>query len=270
MKSLINTAIVVMVLLSTSAAQAQFTPQRKTRGTSTAGEAMPNSTRAQGTNQQRALIVQMTRQALAQQAQTMRQTRTTPQVAAAITNYAPASTAARSYGQGGDSCETAIAAAERKYRLPPYLLHAIALTESGQNNRPYPYAMNIMGQGYYARSIEEMVNVVMRYGAGSSIDVGCVQVNLRYHGRRFSDWRTLLYPTANAEYAAYHLLELFREKGSWSAAVGAYHSRTPWRGANYACLVSRRYGQIFGANRTGCGPDINMMTAYLYRTIGTR
>lgn len=184
-----------------------------------------------------------------------------------ITSYAPTNQAAISTMVAPGGCEQAIARAERKYNLPPYLLLAIAITESGRNNRPNPLAMNIMGRSHYARSPQEVVSIVQRYGSRSSIDIGCAQINLKYHGARFPDWTSLIQPEANAEYAAYHLTELRREMGSWSRAVSAYHSRTPWRGMNYACLVSRRYGQIFGDNRRGCGPNIEMLTAYLYRTV---
>ena len=167
---------------------------------------------------------------------------------------------------GDSDCGRAIAAAERKYGIPPHMLHAIALTESGREGQPYPWAMNIKGRAHYAGSPQEMVNIVNQHGTSSSIDIGCTQVNLKWHGHRFADWRSLIDPQTNADYAAYHLLELRREFGGWSKAVSAYHSRTSWRGANYACAVSRNYGRIFGDNRPGCGPDIEMLAARLTRT----
>ena len=164
---------------------------------------------------------------------------------------------------GDSDCSRAIAASETKYGIPPHMLRAIALTESGREGEPYPWAMNIMGRAHYASGPDEMVQIVNNYGSRASIDIGCTQINLKYHGHRFADWRSLLDPQTNADYAAYHLLELRREFGSWSKAVSAYHSRTSWRGANYACTVSRNYGKIFGDNRKGCGPDIEMLAAYL-------
>lgn len=173
----------------------------------------------------------------------------------------------RGYDTMGGSCEIAITNAERQYNLPPYILHAIAVTESGRNGRPYPFAMNIQGRSHYANNANEMVDIINGYGPRPSIDVGCVQVNLKYHGHRLGDWRRLIDPATNAQYAAFHLVELFREFGSWSAAVAAYHSRTQWRGVNYACLVSRNYGQILGDYRQGCGPSIEHLAAYLYANV---
>ena len=164
-------------------------------------------------------------------------------------------------------CNTAIANAERKYGIPPYMLRAIAITESGREGQPYPWAMNIQGRAHYAKDPQEIVSIVNRYGSRSSIDIGCAQVNLKWHAHRFADWKSLIDPQTNADYAAYHLLELRREFGNWSRAVSAYHSRTGWRGANYACSVSRNYGRILGDTRSGCGPDIEMLAAHLVRNI---
>lgn len=167
---------------------------------------------------------------------------------------------------GNSDCSVAITNAERKYGIPPHMLRAIAITESGRNGEPYPWAMNIKGRAHYASNPQEMVSIVNSHGSRSSIDIGCAQINLKYHGHRFTDWTNLIDPQTNADYAAYHLLELRREFGGWSKAVAAYHSRTSWRGANYACAVSRNYGRIFGDDRKGCGPDIEMLAAHLVRT----
>ena len=187
----------------------------------------------------------------------------------AVTAYAPSAGYGIGYARDWtpDDCERSIRKAERKYALPPYLLAAIALTESGRDGKPSPLAMNIAGRTYFASDTGEMETVVARNGGeGASIDVGCVQVNLRWHAARFKNWRSLLVPMYNAEYAALYLTELKRRYGSWNAAVGAYHSRTPWRSANYACLVSRRWSQIFGSQRSGCGADIEAMARLMYAT----
>lgn len=166
-----------------------------------------------------------------------------------------------------DDCSSAIANAEKKYSIPPHMLQAIAITESGRGGKPDPWAMNIKGRAYYASGPQEVVNIVASHGSSSSIDIGCTQINLRWHGHRFSDWRQLLDPVTNAEYAAYHLTELKREFGGWSKAVSAYHSRTSWRGAQYACKVSSNYGKLFGDNRSGCGPDIDILASYLQNRV---
>lgn len=187
----------------------------------------------------------------------------------AVTNYAAGNVSGYGNDWNSDDCEKSIRLAEKKYNLPPYLLHAIALTESGRGGRPSPMAMNIGGRTYIASSTMDMKNTVASNGGStSSIDIGCLQVNLKYHAKRFRNWESLLVPIYNAEYAALYLKELKKEFGTWSAAVGAYHSRTPWRSADYACVVSRRWSQIFGWTKSGCGAAIDPMARLMYQTYG--
>lgn len=195
-----------------------------------------------------------------------------PSAQRALTEYAPAGPVQQGYGRDWtpDDCERSIRKAEIRYGLPPYLLHAIALTESGRGGRPTPTAMNIQGRAYFATGTRDMEAVVARFGVRSSIDVGCMQVNLKYHAGRFRDWRSLLIPEYNAEYAALYLTELRKRYGTWNGAVGAYHNKTPWRAANYACLVSRKWSQMFGSSRPGCGASIEAMARYMYRSYAAR
>jgi hypothetical protein len=187
----------------------------------------------------------------------------------AIAAYAPTTPTTRGYGvdMTPDTCEFYIRQAERQYGIPPYLLHAISLTESGRGGRPNPYAMNLGGRAYSAPDVATMVSVASANWGSRNVDVGCMQISLNHHASRFYDWRTLLNPQYNVEYAAYYLAELHHELGTWTRAVGAYHSRTPWRGANYVCLVTRRWGQIFGSDRPGCGPNLEQMAQLLYRNV---
>lgn len=187
----------------------------------------------------------------------------------AVTNYTAGNVSGYGNDWTSDHCEKSIRLAEKKYKLPPYLLHAIALTESGRGGRPNPMAMNIGGRTYIATSTADMKSTVGNSGGSTaSIDVGCLQINLKYHAKRFRNWDSLLVPIYNAEYAALYLTELKKEFGTWNAAVGAYHSRTPWRSADYACVVSRRWSQIFGWEKAGCGAAIDPMARLMYQTYG--
>ena len=183
----------------------------------------------------------------------------------AIAAAAPAQQFSSGNDMTPDKCEYHIRLAERQYGIPPSLLQAISLTESGKGGRPNPYAMNIGGKGYSASNVNEMIRIANSNWGVQNVDVGCMQISLKHHADKFQDWRTLLNPKYNVEYAAYYLTQLKRELGTWTRAVGAYHSRTQWRGANYVCLVTRRWGQIYGSNRSGCGPNLEMMAQLLYR-----
>jgi hypothetical protein len=84
-------------------------------------------------------------------------------------------------------CESAIAQQERAQRIPPQLLHAISIVESGrwskgeQENTAWPWTVMAEGKGRYLPSksaaIRE-VRALQRRGI-RNIDVGCMQVNMK-------------------------------------------------------------------------------------------
>lgn len=60
-----------------------------------------------------------------------------------------------------------------------------------------------------------------------SIDVGCMQVNLRHHPDAFKDLDAAFDPAQNVKYAAQFLSRLNHQQGTWHKAVAHYHSATP-------------------------------------------
>lgn len=139
---------------------------------------------------------------------------------------------------GSDSalvCHREISAVERMAGIPVQLLESIALTESGRfhkgaNRRvAWPWTINVEGKGYYFDTKEEAVAAVRRHQAQGirSIDVGCMQINLRHHPNAFPNIETALDPATNVRYAARFILDLRNQTGTWSGAVGNYHSATP-------------------------------------------
>jgi hypothetical protein len=130
-------------------------------------------------------------------------------------------------------CEQAIVAGARRGGVPPEVLHAIALTETGRKAggrvRPYPWAINREGKGHWFKSREEALAFAEQSLAAGrrSFDVGCVQINFRWHGHAFPSLDDMFDPEWTATYAAQFLRTLYEERGSWSAAAGAYHSLTP-------------------------------------------
>lgn len=130
-------------------------------------------------------------------------------------------------------CERAIVTGARRGGVPVEILHAIALTETGRNLggrlRPSPWAINREGKGHWFKSREEALEFAKASIAAGrpSFDVGCVQINYRWHGHAFPSIDAMLDPEWTATYAAQFLRTLYEERGSWSAAAGAYHSLTP-------------------------------------------
>ena len=60
-----------------------------------------------------------------------------------------------------------------------------------------------------------------------NIDLGCMQLNIRWHARYFTSIEAMLSPFENVSYAAKYLEQLYRETGSWEKTVKYYHSRNP-------------------------------------------
>lgn len=148
-----------------------------------------------------------------------------------------------------DTCLPYIQDRETALAMPRGLLLAVALTESEQNGRPHPFAMNIGGRAHYASSAAEMRQVISSNGGGfePNIDVGCMQISLRHHADRFRDPDILLEPRYNVAYGAFYLQELYERYGTWTRAVAHYHSGNQERQTRYICRVFRNMVRIGAA-----------------------
>lgn len=130
-------------------------------------------------------------------------------------------------------CDHAAKRAARTEGVPLDVLRAITRVETGRSRdgrlQPWPWAINVEGQGYwFASEVEAKAYVFDIFKAGRrSFDIGCFQINYRWHGKAFRSIDAMFDPHENARYAARFLKDLHAELGSWPAAAGAYHSRTP-------------------------------------------
>ncbi len=148
-------------------------------------------------------------------------------------------------------CDTAVTSAEYTARLPPRLLGAIAVVESGRLDsatgqiRPWPWTINAEGIGQFFPTKAQAIAAVMALQARGvrSIDVGCLQVNLMFHPDAFATLDQAFDPASNARYAARFLTTLNATAHDWPRAIGAYHSQTPALGADYRVLVMERWQQ---------------------------
>lgn len=130
-------------------------------------------------------------------------------------------------------CDSAAIQASRVSNVPLSVLKAIARTESGitVNNKfaPWPWTVNSEGRGVRFSSAEEAIEYVglNRQRGVSNIDIGCFQINYKWHGANFSSVQEMFNPYQNALYAANFLATLYQEFEDWTEAAGAYHSRKP-------------------------------------------
>lgn len=139
------------------------------------------------------------------------------------------------------ACRRAIVAAEPGSGVPPGLLSAIALVESGRSDprsgriEPWPWTWNSEGEGHTAPTREAAVQEVSALLAQGrhSVDVGCMQVNLLHHPDAFRGLEEAFDPAANVRYAIAFLKELRTRTGNWADAVANYHSAETERGLAY-------------------------------------
>lgn len=131
-------------------------------------------------------------------------------------------------------CGTAVQAAETQYTLPNGLLFAISQVESGRpvgdgtSRRPWPWTVQAENQSHFFGTKAAAIRWVEQAQARgvTSIDVGCMQVNLMYHPHAFRTIADAFDPTQNANYAARFLISLHAQTKDWTQAAGAYHSQT--------------------------------------------
>ncbi len=137
-------------------------------------------------------------------------------------------------------CDRAARQAALSEGVPLDVLRAITRVETGRHRdgqvMPWPWAINLEGKGFWFNSEVEAKSFVFKvFKAGArSFDVGCFQINYRWHGHRFRSIDAMFDPAENATQAARFLKELHDELGTWSAAAGAYHSRTQSLAAKYS------------------------------------
>jgi hypothetical protein len=141
---------------------------------------------------------------------------------------------------------------ERTEDIPPGLLQAVALAESGRvhpvhgDARPWPWTVRSGPDSFYLPSKELALSKVqeLRAAGRSNIDVGCMQINLGYHGSAFASLDHAFDPPRNVAYGARFLTQLRDETRSWAKATGRYHSADADRGQAYRARVWRLWRDL--------------------------
>lgn len=131
-------------------------------------------------------------------------------------------------------CLTEARRAEAQHGIPEGLLQSISRVEAGRKTvtgefMPWAWTLNDRGEGLFFDSREAaMRHLETAVAAGEhSVDVGCMQVNTKWHMGGFHELGDMLDPVQNADYAAGFLLDLHEAHQSWDEAVKHYHSAKP-------------------------------------------
>ncbi len=147
-------------------------------------------------------------------------------------------------------CHSAAQQAASESGVPLQLLQALMLTETGRARgdgglEPWPWALNRGGKSLWFTTRAEALTYLetaLQEGV-TNIDIGCFQLNWRWHGDAFASPDAMLQPAANADYAARLVARLHAKTGDWMTAAAAYHSSTP----AYAERYMARFGPIYAA-----------------------
>lgn len=134
-----------------------------------------------------------------------------------------------------EDCEAIAAKAGLAAGLPDGILPAISRVESSYKGRAWPWTLNQGGNGtYHATKADALaaLNDILASGV-KNVDLGCMQINWRWHSQAFLDAETMIDPFNNTLYAATFLAKLFEKTGDWDIAIGLYHSNDPARSAAY-------------------------------------
>jgi hypothetical protein len=147
-------------------------------------------------------------------------------------------------------CEDAADMATAHLNIPGHILRAIALTETGRNVdgrlRPWPWVLNVGGDAVWfqtqAAAVDHANNLIA--SGVTNFDIGCFQLNFRWHAANFDSLNSMIDPDNNALYAARFLTQKFASLGSWGDAVGAYHSATTAHASAYLARFQEIYSNI--------------------------
>lgn len=142
-------------------------------------------------------------------------------------------------------CLQEILKAQARYNIPDNLLLAIGIQEAGRRVNGeitiWPWTANARGKGVFFDTKQDLETWVRQTQSSvtQSVDVGCMQVNQKWHARQFSSLEEATDPKSNVDYAARFLLSLYRETRDWWQAAGRYHSSTE----SYKSVYLQKLGQ---------------------------
>ena len=159
-------------------------------------------------------------------------------------------------------CEREMVRAAQANDIPLNVLYAVGLTETGRKGTLNPFDMNVDGRAVSSASLSEALAKfdAERARGAQLIDIGCMQINHRWHAADFHSVTEMFDPALNVRYAANFLKELRAREGTWTLAVARYNAGPNNEPAQkkYVCAVIRNMvasgmGQWTPNARAFCG-----------------
>ena len=140
-------------------------------------------------------------------------------------------------------CENTIESVELQTDIPNGLLLSIGKAEAIRkiNNKYiiWPWTINHAGKSLFFDNKEQMKNYVFKNlkRKDFNIDVGCMQINIKWHKNNFKKISDMFEVNPNISYAASFLKQLKNKHGSWDKAIKHYHSSDPKKNNPYLIKV---------------------------------
>jgi len=130
--------------------------------------------------------------------------------------------------------------AEKTHGLPDGILQSISTVEASRiqadgSYRAWPWTLNDAGKGLFFDSPQQVLEYLDANltHPDTSIDVGCMQINTKWHGAFFETIDEMLDPASNVAYAASFITDLYHAHGNWDDAIRHYHSNEAKRNGPY-------------------------------------
>jgi len=147
-------------------------------------------------------------------------------------------------------CENTIESIELQTDIPKGLLFGIGKAEAIRkiNNKYiiWPWTINHAGKSLFFENKEQMKNYVFKNLKRNdfNIDVGCMQINIKWHKNNFKKISDMFEVNPNISYAASFLQQLKNKHGSWDKAIKHYHSSDPKKNKPYLIKVKSFWKKV--------------------------
>jgi len=134
-----------------------------------------------------------------------------------------------------NSCKANIERTAKDLDVSGEVLKAIAQVESDYN----PYAVNFEGKSFIFDNRSDALKFVKgKLAMGKkSIDVGCMQINLKYHPTAFEHLEDAFVADKNVAYGAKYLKKLYMQEHNYGKAIALYHASEKQYQKNYLCRI---------------------------------
>ncbi len=149
-------------------------------------------------------------------------------------------------------CENTIESVELQTDIPKGLLLGIGKAEAIRkiNNKYiiWPWTINHAGRSLFFDNKKQMSNYIFKHLKRNdlNIDVGCMQVNIKWHKNNFKKISDMFEIDPNIFYAASFLKQLKNKHGSWDKAIKHYHSSDPKKNNPYLIKVKNFWEKEVG------------------------